>query len=269
MSQIHKTAIIEPGAQIGKNVEIGPYSIVGKHVKLGDNVKLKSHVVVENRTTIGENTIIYPFASIGHCPQDLKYSGEESELIIGKNNVIREHVTMNPGTAGDLMKTIVGDNCLFMMSSHVAHDCVVGNNVILANNATLGGHVKIGNFVILGGMSAIHQFTKIGDYSMIGGMSGVKYDVPPYTMIVAEDPYVAGINVVGLKRKNFSKQNIKEVQEAYDILFQSSQNMAESIKQIEQKFSNNESVEKILYFLKSESSRGICKPKNYYENIRS
>ncbi len=269
MSNIHKTAIIEEGATIGSNVSIGPYCVIGKDVILHDNVELKSHVVIENKTTIGENTIIFPFASIGHAPQDLKYSGEKSELIIGSNNVIREYVTMNPGTSGDNMKTIVGNNCLFMASSHVAHDCIVGNNVILANNATLGGHVHLGDFVILGGMAAIHQFTKIGSHAMVGGMSGVKNDIPPYTMVIAEEPYVAGINIVGLKRRGFSRDDIKDIKQAYDILFSNTQNMVDAIKTIESSFSNKPSVSHILHFLKMESTRGISKPKNYYEELKS
>jgi len=269
MSKIHKTAIIEKGAQIDNNVSIGPYCVVGAHVKLEDNVQLKSHVVIENRTTIGKGTIIFPFASIGHAPQDLKYSGEESELIIGENNVIREYVTMNPGTSGDNMKTLVGNNCLFMASSHVAHDCIIGDNVILANNATLGGHVHVGDFVILGGMVAIHQFTKIGSHAMIGGMSGIKNDVPPYTMIISEEPYVAGINIVGLKRRGFSREDIKNIKRVYDILFSNSQNMVDSIKTIESTFQDNNAVSHILHFLKLESTRGIAKPKNYYEQLRS
>lgn len=269
MSKIHKTAIIEKGAKIGQNVSIGPYSVIGSNVTLGDNVQLKSHVVIEGRTSIGQGTIIFPFSSIGHAPQDLKYSGEKSELIIGENNVIREYVTMNPGTSGDNMKTEVGNNCLFMASSHVAHDCIVGNNVILANNATLGGHVHLGDFVILGGMAAIHQFTKIGSHAMIGGMSGIKNDVPPYTMVIAEEPYVAGINIVGLKRRGFSREEIKDIKQVYDILFNNTKNMVDAIKKIESSFTDNDVVSKILHFLKLESTRGISKPKNYHEQLRS
>ena len=269
MSQIHNTAIIEDGAQIGSNVSVGPYCVIGKHVKLGDNVVLHSHVVVTNRTTIGNNTSIYPFASIGHSPQDLKYDGEESELIIGENNTIREYVTMNPGTAGDLMKTVIGNNCLFMMSSHIAHDCIVGNNVILANNATLGGHVKIGDFVIIGGMSAVHQFVNIGEHAMIGGMSGVSKNIPPYAIMIPEYPSIEGINIVGLKRRGFSKDDIRDIKKAYEILFDHSQNMSESIKTIEDTFKGHKVIDRILHFLKLESSRGISTPKHYYDKIKS
>ncbi|HEY8190759.1 MAG TPA: acyl-ACP--UDP-N-acetylglucosamine O-acyltransferase, partial [Micavibrio sp.] len=158
---IHPTAIIHPKAAIGKNVRIGPYSVVGEHAVLGDNMVLHSHVVVEGQTTIGEGTRIFPFASIGHSPQDLKYHGENSRLIIGKNNTIREHVTMNPGTESGGMETRVGDNGLFMMACHIAHDCQIGNGVIMANNATLGGHVSVGDFTVIGGLAAVHQFVRI------------------------------------------------------------------------------------------------------------
>jgi len=269
MSNIHNTAIIETGAHIGSNVNIGPYCVVGKNVTLRDNVTLKSHVVVEGDTKVGKNTIIYPFASIGHAPQDLKFSGEKSELIIGENNIIREYVTMNPGTAGDIMKTIVGDNCLFMMSSHVAHDCIVGNNVILANNATLGGHVKVGDFVIIGGLSAVHQFVSIGDYAMIGGMSGISKNVPPYSMIVPEYPFIEGLNLVGLKRKGFSKDEIRDISKAYELLFDVSRTINESIQEIEKTFQGSKAIERMLSFLKAESTRGLTTPRHYHDKVKS
>ena len=269
MSQIHKTAIIEPVAKIGKDVVIGPYCIVGPHVSLADGVILKSHAVVEGRTTIGENTKVYPFASLGLAPQDLKYGGEDAELIIGSNNTIREHVTMNIGTAGDLMKTIVGDNCLFMMSSHVAHDCIVGNNVILANNATLGGHVRLGNFVILGGLSAVHQFVHVGDHVMVGGMSGVVRDVPPYSMIIPDYPNLSGINAVGLKRAGFSPDEIRNIKKAYEILFEGSMTLAESVDKVQEIFKGDKVVAKIVEFLKNESSRGFLTTKSYHGKIKS
>src|SRR5215475_7057845 len=170
MPQIHPTAVVAPGARLADNVVIGPYCIIGEHVTLAAGVNLKSHVVVEGRTTIGERTRIFPFASIGHVPQDLKYDGEASSLEIGADNTIREHVTMNPGTAGGGMVTRVGDHCLFMVGAHVAHDCQIGNYVIMANNATLAGHVVVEDHAVLGGLSAVHQFVRIGKHAMIGGM---------------------------------------------------------------------------------------------------
>ncbi|MCH8000139.1 MAG: acyl-ACP--UDP-N-acetylglucosamine O-acyltransferase, partial [Proteobacteria bacterium] len=186
MAEVHATAIVDPEARLGEGVKIGPYCVVGSHVDLGADVVLHSHVVVEGRTEVGARTQIYPFASIGHRPQDIKYGGEPSELIVGTDNMVREHVTMNPGTEGGGMVTRVGNHCLFMMGAHVAHDCTIGDRVIMANNATLGGHVTIEEGAIIGGLSAIHQFVRIGRHAMVGGMSGVEHDVIPYGMAVGE-----------------------------------------------------------------------------------
>ena len=208
MTQIHSTAIIEHGARLGEGAVIGPYCCVGGMVEFGDGVRLHSHVVVAGKTTIGPNTHVYPFASIGHPPQDLKYKGEESELVIGANNVIREHVTMNPGTTGGGMITRIGNNCLFMVGAHVAHDCDVANHVILANNATLAGHVTVDDFAILGGLSAVHQFCRIGRHAMIGGMSGVENDVIPYGSVTGNRARLEGLNIVGLRRRGFSRSEV-------------------------------------------------------------
>lgn len=262
MTSIHPTAIVHEKAQLGDNVEIGAYSVVGAKVKLGNNVKLHSHVVVEGNTTIGDGTVIFPFASIGHIPQDLKFRGEESSLIIGKNNIIREHVTMNPGTIGDNLVTIVGDNCLFMMSSHVAHDCVVGNNVILANNATLAGHVKVGDHAIIGGLSAIHQFVRIGHHAMIGGMSGIENDVIPYGQAMGERATLSGLNLVGLKRGKFERQDINSLRKAYRLLFSSEGTLQERLDDVSEMFKDNASVMDIVSFIRENSSRAICQPKN-------
>ena len=205
MTAIHPTAVIEDGAELGANVEVGPYSIVGAEVSLGDGVRLHSHVVVGGQTTIGPGTEIFPFASIGLAPQDLKYAGEKSTLTIGARVRIREHVTMNPGTEGGGLITSVGDDCLFMVGSHVAHDCIVGNNVILANNATIAGHVQVGDFAILGGLSAVHQFVRIGAHSMIGGMSGIEQDLIPYGSAMGERARLRGLNLVGIKRRDYSR----------------------------------------------------------------
>ena len=208
MENIHSTAVVGEGARVHESCVIGPYCVVGDDVELGANVELKSHVVVDGHTTVGAGTTIYPFASIGTAPQDLKFAGEASKLVIGENNTIREHVTINPGTADGVMETVVGDNCLFMMASHVAHDCRVGNNVILANNATLAGHVQVGDFVILGGLAAVHQFIRIGDHAIIGGMSGVEADVIPYGRVKGERAFLAGLNLIGLERRGFDKAEI-------------------------------------------------------------
>lgn len=257
---IHPTAIIDPQAQIGADVKIGPYSVVGANVKLHDKVELKSHVVVEGHTTVGEGTVIYPFASVGHAPQDLKYHGEASELIIGKNNVIREHATLNPGTETGAMKTIVGDNCLLMMATHVAHDCVVGNNVIMANNATLGGHVIVGDHVLLGGLSAVHQFVRIGAFAVIGGMSGVESDVIPYGRVKGERASLAGLNLIGLERNGFDKDQVKELQRAFNHLFSEDGTMDQRIENVANDFAGSKAVMQIIDFARLKTRFPLCTP---------
>ncbi len=261
MTNIHASAIISENAKIGKDVKIGAYCVVGDKVELGDGVELKSHVVIEGDTVIGSETVIYPFASIGHAPQDLKYDGEESKLIIGERNTIREHVTINPGTADDSMRTIIGDDCLFMMSSHVAHDCVVGNKVILANNATLAGHVHVGDNVIIGGLSAVHQFVRIGDNAFIGGMSGVENDVIPYGLVKGERAYLAGLNYVGMERKGFEKAQIQTLLKVSKRIFDGDGNMAERIDLIAKDHANDDYVMKMVKFMQNRESRAMCRPK--------
>ena len=261
MSQIHPTAIIADGAHLGENVSIGAYSCVGAEVVLEDGVVLHSHVVVEGRTRIGANTRIFPFASIGHIPQDLKYKGEQSELIIGRDNTIREHVTMNPGTEGGGMVTKVGDNCLFMASAHVAHDCILGDNVIMANNATLAGHVVVGEFAFLGGLSAVHQFVRIGRHAMIGGMSGVEADVIPFGMVIGNRAYLNGLNIVGLKRRGFSRDDIHTLRNAYRLMFAPEGTLQERLSDVEEQFRSNPVVMEIVAFIRSESSRSLVTPK--------
>ena len=260
MTQIHPTAIIEDGAKLGQNCEIGPYCIVHKNVKLGNNVVLNSHVVVDGYTTIGDSTIIYPFASIGTAPQDLKFNGEKSELIIGKNNTIREHVTMNPGTKDGGMKTIIGNNCLFMMATHVAHDCIIGDNVIMANNATLGGHVTVGDRVLIGGLAAVHQFVRIGSFAVIGGMSGVEADVIPFGRVKGERAALAGLNLIGLERGGFSKDQIKSIQKAFKSIFDTNGNLDERLDQVSQENENNDLVSKIIDFARHRERFGLCQP---------
>ncbi len=258
---IHSTAIIENGAKIGKNVVVGPYSIVRANVELGDNVKLLSHVVVSGYTTIGENTIIHPFASIGGNPQDLKYNNEPTKLIIGKNNVIREHVTMNPGTVSGERKTVVGDNCLFMMGAHVAHDCKIGNNVIMANNATLAGHVSVGDFVIIGGLSAVHQFIRIGNHAIIGGMSGVESEVIPFGRVKGERADLAGLNIIGMERRSFDRNQIRSVQKAFNKIFSSEGNLKDRINKAYEEFKDDEIVKQILDFASVDTGFPLCQPK--------
>lgn len=260
MSIIHPTAIVAPSAVIGADVSIGPYCIVGDSVTLGDRVRLVAHVVVDGITEIGADTEIFPFASIGLRPQDKKFGGEASRLVIGARNVIREHVTMNPGTEGGGMVTRVGDDCLFMTASHVAHDCQVGNQVILANNATLAGHVTVGNGVIVGGLSAIHQFSRIGDYAFIGGMAAVEKDVIPYGMVMGERAHLAGLNLVGLKRRNIPREHIHALRHLYKQLFQTTDGtLAERAHAISVADQSAECAA-VLKFLTSDSSRAFCTP---------
>lgn len=259
-SLIHNTAIIDPGARIGEGVVIGPYCVVGPHVVLQDHVELKAHVVIDGHTTIGAGTRIFPFASIGSAPQDLKYKNEPSELIIGKNNTIREHVTMNPGTATGAMKTIVGDNGLFMVGVHIAHDCVIGNNVIMANNATLGGHVKVGDHALIGGLAAVHQFIRIGDYAVIGGMTGVENDVIPFGRVKGERGYLAGLNLIGLERGGFDKEAVRKISKAVDQLFSDEGTLDSRLEKLSGDYQGDALVETILRFAKGKERFGLCQP---------
>lgn len=258
-ASIHPTAVIAKGAVIGTNVSIGPYCVVGPHVTLGDGVNLVSHVVVDGDTSIGAGTEIFPFASIGHRPQDKKFNGEASRLVIGERNVIREHVTMNPGTEGGGLLTRVGNDCLFMASAHVAHDCMVGNHVILANNATLAGHVTVGDGVIIGGLSAVHQFVRIGDYAFVGGMTGVGKDLIPYGMAMGERSELSGLNLVGLRRRNVSREDIKQIRELYDQLFDGEGTLAQRAAAVDAA-SLGEPAKRMLDFVMSDSSRSFCTP---------
>jgi UDP-N-acetylglucosamine acyltransferase len=260
-THIHPTAIVEKGAELGAGVKIGPYCVVGPNVKLGNGVELKSHVVVDGWTEIGDETVVFPFASLGSAPQDLKFKGEKSQLIIGKRNKIREHVTMNPGTETGAMKTVVGDNCLFMMSSHVAHDCIVGNNVILANNATLAGHVEVGDYAIIGGLSAVHQFVRIGPFAMIGGMSGVEYDVIPFGLVKGERAHLAGLNYVGLERRGFTKEQVHGLMKAFKQLFDSNGTLSERTAKVANDYKDDQTVMRIIDFMRAKEGRSVLQPK--------
>jgi UDP-N-acetylglucosamine acyltransferase len=261
MTDIHPTAVVAAGAKIGVDVTIGPFCVVGDDVVLGDGVRLRSHVVVDGRTRIGAGTRVFAFAALGNPPQDLKYHGEPSELVIGDNNTIREHVTMNPGTEGGGMLTSVGDNCLFMVASHVAHDCHIGNNVILANNATLAGHVTVGDFAIIGGLAAVHQFVRIGAHSIVGGMSGIENDLIPYGSAMGERARLRGLNLVGLQRRDFSRDQIHTLRTAYRLLFAAEGTMSERLDDVVRLYGDNEAVHEIIDFIRGETSRAILQPK--------
>jgi UDP-N-acetylglucosamine acyltransferase len=258
---IHPTAVVDKAAQLGPDVSIGPYCVVGPKVKLGKGVRLHSHVVVDGITVVGDETEIYPFASIGTPPQDLKYKGEASELHIGKRCRIREHVTINPGTEGGGMKTTVGDECLIMVGAHVAHDCQLGNHVILVNNATLAGHVHVGDFAIIGGNSAVHQFVRIGAHAMIGGMSGVENDVIPYGTVMGDRAHLAGLNLVGLERRGFSKDDIRALRSAYRSLFAPEGTFQERLDSVANNNANVPAVADVVKFIRAKSSRALCQPR--------
>ncbi|CAO3422129.1 acyl-ACP--UDP-N-acetylglucosamine O-acyltransferase [Azospirillum endophyticum] len=258
---IHPSSVVDPAAKLGEGVDIGPFCVVGPDVTLDDGVRLVSHVAVDGRTRIGAETVVYPFASIGHRPQDLKFHGEPSELVIGARNQIREHVTMNPGTEGGGMITRVGDDGLFMMGSHVAHDCVVGDHVIMANNATLGGHVTLGDYVIIGGLSAVRQFVRIGSHAMIGGMSGVENDVIPFGLVMGDRARLAGLNLVGLERRGFKKDDIHALRAAYRMLFGPEGTFAERVEGVGRDFGDRALISDVLSFIRAKEARSLCQPR--------
>ncbi len=255
---IHSTAIIDPKAKIGNNVKIGPFSIVGPNVEIGDNTIIQSHVSILAKTIIGKGNKIYPFVSINE-PQDLKYKGETTELIIGDNNKIREYVTINPGTDGGGGKTVIGNNCLFMVSSHIAHDCKLGNNIIVANNVAIAGHAIIDDNVVIGGNSAVQQFVRIGKMAMIGGMTGVIHDVIPYGLSMGNRSSLQGLNLIGLRRAKFDNKDILALSDAYKQIF-ATKNLTENLNNLNGSFKDNPLVKEILEFITKDKKRSICTP---------
>jgi len=256
---IHNSSVIDKQAKIGKNVTIGPFCYVGPKVLISDNVELISNVHIEGNTKLGQGTKIFPFASIGTQPQDLKYKGEANSLEIGENNIIREYVTINPGTEGGGGKTVIGNNCLLMISSHIAHDCNIGNNVVIANNVPLGGHVTIEDSVVIGGNSAVQQFTRIGRLAMIGGMTGVLKDVIPFGLSFGNRNYLRGINLIGLKRKNYNNKKIMELGIAFKKIF-SSKNLHENLSKINGEYKEKDLVAEVISFISKDKKRPICTP---------
>ncbi|MBC6439423.1 MAG: acyl-ACP--UDP-N-acetylglucosamine O-acyltransferase [Rhodospirillales bacterium] len=262
MPDIHATAVVDPAADIADDVTIGPYCTIGAGVRLGAFVRLVSHVVIDGETSLGEGCQVFPFASLGLRPQDLKYQGEPSRLEIGANNTIREYVTMNPGTKGGGLLTRVGDNGLFMVGAHVAHDCMLGDHIIMANNATLAGHVVVEDFAIIGGLSAVHQFVRIGRHAMVGGMSGVEQDVIPFGSVSGDRAHLMGLNLVGLKRNGFGRDDIHTMRNAYRLLFADEGTLGERMDDVDEVFGACPPVEAILAFMRIESTRGLCQPKD-------
>lgn len=255
MNTIHKTAIIEEGAILGNNITIGPFTIIGKDVKIGDGTIVDSNTVIEGKTTIGKNNHIFSHAAIGTIPQDLKFNGEDVELIIGDNNKIREFTLFNPGTIGGGSITKIGDNNLFMGYTHVAHDVIIGNNCVFANGATMAGHVEIDDFVVIGGLTPIHQFCKIGTHAMIGGASAVAQDIPPYCLVEGNKAVLRGLNLNGLRRRFKNRDDINEIKSAYKSLFESGNPLADSANEILET-TNNEHVKELATFVLN-TKRGI------------
>ena len=256
---IHNTAIIDPKAKISSGVSIGAFTVIGPNVEIGENTIIQSHVSIIGNTKVGKNNKIYPFASIGNDPQDLKFDGEVTKLKIGDNNKIREYVTVNPGTKGGGGLTKIGNNCLFMVSSHIAHDCLVEDNVILANNVPLGGHAHIEENVIIGGNSAVQQFTRVGKSSMIGGMCGVVRDIIPYAMVHGNRSILQGLNLIGLRRKNIPNKEILVLTEAYKEIFKD-ENLTTNLKNLKEEYRKNELVNDVVRFLEKDKKRPICTP---------
>lgn len=259
---IHPTAIVEDGAKIGAGVRIGPYCCVGPDVFLADNVELKSHVAIAGRTTIGDGTIVFPFASIGHQPQDLKYKGEPSTLSIGSNCLIREGVTLNPGTEGGGMSTTIGNSCAFLANSHVGHDCHVGNNVIFSNNVMLAGHCTVGDFAIIGGGAAVIQFARVGAHAFLGGMSGLEQDLIPYGMALGNRAHLSGLNIVGLQRRGFQRSEIHDLRRAYRLMFAAEGTLLERVADVAEEFKDHAIVMEIVEFIRQGGKRSMCTPRD-------
>ncbi len=255
---IHPTAVVDPGAVLAPDVTVGPYAVVYDKVKIGRGTKIGPHVVIKPFVEIGEHNEIYQFASIGEVPQDLKFGGEESLLVIGDRNRIREFVTFNRGTAGGGGVTSIGDDGFFMAYSHIAHDCRIGNHVILANGVQMGGHVHIEDHAIVGGLAALHQFVRVGTHSMIGGGSAVSQDVPPYTVVAGAHAALHGLNLIGLKRKGFDEDAVSAVKRAYRIIFRSGLALKEAKERVIAECGGAPEAARLIEFVES-SERGICR----------
>jgi UDP-N-acetylglucosamine acyltransferase len=262
MADIHASAVVDKDAIIGKDCRIGPFCTVGPDVVLGEGVVLHSHVAIAGRTSIGARTQLYPFASIGHPPQDLKYKGEPSTLAVGADCLIREGVTMNPGTEGGGMKTVVGDRCTFLANSHVGHDCMVGNNVIFSNGVMIAGHCTVGDFVIIGGGAGVIQFARLGPHSFVGGMSAVENDLIPYGMAVGNRAHLSGLNIVGLQRRGFSRDDIHSLRRAYRLLFADEGTLKERMEDVAAEYNDNPIVTEIVAFVRAGGKRSLCTPRD-------
>ncbi|MEJ2744503.1 MAG: acyl-ACP--UDP-N-acetylglucosamine O-acyltransferase [bacterium] len=258
MKRIHSSAIVDPKAEIADEVEIGPYSIIDAHVHIGRGTVVGPHVVIKGFTEIGERNRIFQFASIGEVNQDLKYRGEETRLKIGNGNTIREYVTMQIGTVTGRSETTIGDRNLFMVYSHVAHDCEIGNDCILANCATLAGHIRIEDGAIIGGLAGVHQFCRVGTMAIIGGCSKIVQDIPPYMMADGHPAKVRGVNLEGLRRKEFSRESVKEIKAVYKTLYHSKMNTAQALAHLKEEYPSSACVRAVIEFIEA-SHRGIAR----------
>lgn len=258
---IHPTAIIDPAATLGANVKIGAYSIINGPVVLGDDVELKSHVVVEGHTTIGKSTVVYSFAVLGSPTPDRKYKGEASRLVIGENNVIREYVTMHPGTAVDRNETTIGNNNLILERVHIAHDCIIGNHCTIINSVGISGHVTVEDYVTIGGMTGITQYVRIGHHAFVAGYVKLEEDVIPYGLVRGDHGYLDGINIIGMQRRNISQEEIVAIRKAYRQLFARDGTLAERIAQVSQDYAANDLVMEIVRFIESRDGNALCQPR--------
>ncbi len=263
--EIHASAVVASEARLGADVKIGPFCTVGPGVELGEGVELVSHVAVAGRTSVGARTKIFPFASIGHQPQDLKFKGEPSTLTIGSDCLIREGVTMNPGTEGGGMVTTVGDRCAFLANSHVGHDCRVGDNVIFSNNVMLAGHCTVGDYVIIGGGAAVIQFARVGPHAFVGGMSGLEHDLIPYGMAIGNRAYLSGLNIIGLQRRGFSRAQIHDLRRAYRLMFAQEGTLLERVEDVAVEFKDHPIVVEIVEFIRQGGKRSLCTPQGAAE----
>lgn len=260
-AQIHPSAVIEPGAVIGEKTRVGPFCVIGPGARIGANARIGSHVVIDGETVLGDGCRVFPFASLGSEPQDLKFKGEKTRLEIGSGVIIREHVTMNPGTEGGGGLTSVGDRCLIMVGAHIAHDCRVGSNVIFANNATIAGHVEVGDFAVLGGICAVHQFVRIGAHAMIGGMTGVERDVIPYGSVIGNRAHLAGLNMVGMKRRGFDRPQIHALRAVYRAVFEGEEgSLQERATLALASVDKDDASREMIDFILAGGSRRFCIP---------
>lgn len=261
-AKIHPTAVVDKNAELGADVEIGPGCVIGPKVTIGARTRLISHVVIDSLTSVGADCVIHPFAALGGPPQDLSYKNEPTRLEIGDNNVIREHATLHRGTARGRSVTKIGSNCLIMGNCHVAHDCIVGDNVIMAQTATIGGHVQVGDYVFLGGLSGIHQHGRVGRYAMVGASALMTTDLIPYGTAIGNHAHLDGLNVVGLKRRGFTREQIHDLRAAYRLLFAEEGTFQERLEDAAQLYAGNPQVTEILDFIRADAARPLCMPRD-------